>query len=188
MFNVNQRRRNGKIDKLPTEIREEVEQRILTGVSYREIVEYLKTQDVELSRMAVCTYAKKFLATTQMLRIAHENFRMLTDELEQYPYIDTTEGIIRVMSNAILNTLANTSMEDWQSIKIENLMKQATSLIRATTRKRTKKESVQTEFNSGVQMLFDVMREKDPELTERVRLFINAEKESFEEKMDASNK
>ncbi|MFR8056610.1 MAG: phage protein Gp27 family protein [Bilophila wadsworthia] len=78
MFNVNQRRRNGKIDKLPPEIREEVEQRILTGKSYREIVEYLKTQDVELSRMAVCTYAKKFLATTQMLRIAHENFRMLT--------------------------------------------------------------------------------------------------------------
>lgn len=66
---------------------------------------------------------------------------MLTDELEQYPYIDTTEGIIRVMSNAILNTLANTSMEDWQSIKIENLMKQAASLIRATTRKRTRKES-----------------------------------------------
>ena len=58
---------------------------LLSGVNYREIVEFLRAKGITLSEMAVCTYAKKFLATTQMLRIAQENFRMLTDELDKHP-------------------------------------------------------------------------------------------------------
>ena len=66
---------------------------LLTGVTYREIVDFLRAQGVSLSRMAVCTYAKKFLATTQMLRIAQDNCRMLTDELDKHPGLDTTEAV-----------------------------------------------------------------------------------------------
>ena len=58
---------------------------LLSGVTYREIVEFFEAKGITLSEMAVCTYAKKFLATTQMLRIAQENFRMLTDELDKHP-------------------------------------------------------------------------------------------------------
>ena len=82
------RRRTGKIDRLDQQTKDEVEQMLLSGVTYREIVEYLKAKGVELSRMAVCTYAKRFLATTQMLHIAQENFRMLTDELDRHPNLD----------------------------------------------------------------------------------------------------
>ena len=113
------RRRTGKIDRLDLQTKSEVEKMILSGSTYREIVEYLKTQDVELSRMAVCTYAKKFLATTQMLHIAQENFRILTDELDRHPGVDTTEGIVQILSNAILNTLANTQPEDWENVKLD---------------------------------------------------------------------
>ena len=79
------RRRTGKIDRLDRQTKDEVEQMLLSGVTYREIVEFLRAKGITLSRMAVCTYAKKFLATTQMLRIAQENFRMLTDELDKHP-------------------------------------------------------------------------------------------------------
>ena len=63
------RRRTGKIDRLDRQTKDEVEQMLLSGVTYREIVEFLRAKGITLSRMAVCTYAKKFLATTQMLRI-----------------------------------------------------------------------------------------------------------------------
>ena len=79
------RRRTGKIDRLDRQTKDEVEQMLLSGVTYREIVEFLGAKGITLSEMAVCTYAKKFLATTQMLRIAQENFRMLTDELDKHP-------------------------------------------------------------------------------------------------------
>ena len=79
------RRRTGKIDRLDRQTKDEVEQMLLSGVTYREIVEFLRAKGITLSEMAVCTYAKKFLATTQMLRIAKENFRMLTDELDKHP-------------------------------------------------------------------------------------------------------
>ena len=79
------RRRTGKIDRLDRQTKDEVEQMLLSGVTYREIVEFLRAKGITLSEMAVCTYAKKFLATTQMLRIAQENFRMLTDELDKHP-------------------------------------------------------------------------------------------------------
>ena len=64
------RRRSGKVDRLPQEMREAMEQMLLSGISYREISEYLQTKGFSLSRMAICTYAKRFLPTAQMLHIA----------------------------------------------------------------------------------------------------------------------
>lgn len=64
------RRRSGKVDRLPQEMREAVEQMLLSGISYREISEYLQTKGFSLSRMAICTYAKRFLPAAQMLHIA----------------------------------------------------------------------------------------------------------------------
>ena len=64
------RRRSGKVDRLPQEMREAVEKMLLSGISYREISEYLQTKGFSLSRMAICTYAKRFLPAAQMLHIA----------------------------------------------------------------------------------------------------------------------
>lgn len=43
------RRRSGKVDRLPQEMREAVEQMLLSGISYREISEYLQTKGFSLS-------------------------------------------------------------------------------------------------------------------------------------------
>lgn len=64
------RRRNGKIARLPVVLRDSVDKMLLAGVSYREIVQFLRENDVELSKQAVCNHARQFLCTTQQLRIA----------------------------------------------------------------------------------------------------------------------
>lgn len=177
------RRRTGKIDRLDPQTRDEVEQMILSGIPYREIVEYLKTKGVELSRMAVCTYAKKFLATAQMLRIAQENFRMLTDELDRHPDLDTTEGIIQIMSNSILNTLAGTSPEDWQKIGIDKLLREANSLIKVTAYKRSRRDPGEAALQNINAMVWDSMAKENPELYREVRDFLNKKKDCFTEKV-----
>lgn len=172
------RRKNGKIDKLPPELKGEVEEKLISGVSYREIVEYLKGQGIELSRMAVCTYAKKFLSTTQMLHIAQENFRMLTEELDRHPELDTTEGIIHIMSNSILNTLANIQPEDWQKVSIDKLMREANSLIKATAYKQSRRDPGEAGLQRFNSLIFDAMARENPELYKQVHDFINSQKEN----------
>ena len=115
------RRRNGKIARLPVALRDSVDKMLLAGATYREIVQFLRENDVELSRQAVCNYARQFLCTTQQLRMAQENYKLLLDEMRRTPEMDTSEAIIRVVSNAILNTLASASPEEWKDIKMGTL-------------------------------------------------------------------
>ncbi len=173
------RRRTGKIDRLDPQTKDEVEQMLLSGSTYREIVDYLKSKGVELSRMAVCTYAKKFLATVQMLHIAQENFRMLTDELDRHPGLDTTEAIIQIMSNSILNTLANAQPEDWQKISMDKLLREANSLVKVTAYKRSRRDPSEAAMQDINGMLFDAMAKETPELFEQVRRFLSSKKEEL---------
>ena len=172
------RRRTGKIDRLSPAVKDEVEQMILSGVTYREIVEHLKEQGIELSRMAVCTYAKKFLATAQMLHIAQENFRILTEELGRHPELDTTEGIIHIMSNSILNTLANTQPEDWQKVSIDKLMREANSLIKVTAYKQSRRDPSEAAFQKFNSLVFETMAREKPELYKQVSEFLKNIKEN----------
>ena len=74
------RRRNGKIARLPVALRDSVDKMLLAGATYREIVQFLRENDVELSRQAVCNYARQFLCTTQQLRMAQENYKLLLED------------------------------------------------------------------------------------------------------------
>ena len=79
------RRSTGKVDRLPPDLKDTVEQMLLTGCTYKEIVAFLKENGEEMSQMAVCTYARKYLATVEMINVAQSNFSMLMDEMNRYP-------------------------------------------------------------------------------------------------------
>lgn len=82
-----------KIDKLPPDLKDTVDQMLVSGQTYREIVSYLADNGEQLSQAAVSRYASRFLANAQQLRIAQENFRMILTETERYPEIDPAEAI-----------------------------------------------------------------------------------------------
>jgi hypothetical protein len=90
------RRSTGKVDRLPPELKDTVEQMLLTGCTYKEIVAFLKVNGEEMSQMAICTYARKYLATVEMINVAQNNFSMLMDEMNRYPDLDTSEALIRL--------------------------------------------------------------------------------------------
>lgn len=166
------RRRNGKIARLPVALRDSVDKMLLAGATYREIVQFLRENDVELSRQAVCNYARQFLCTTQQLRMAQENYKLLLDEMRRTPEMDTSEAIIRVVSNAILNTLASASPEEWKDIKMGTLLREANSLIKVTAHKQRAdmlNRTAEERALEGVRAeLFSALRDKDPELFARL--------------------
>ena len=179
----NKRNRSaGKIDRLPAAMKDSVDQMILTGNSYRAIVEYLMENGVTISQMSVCNYARKFLADMQMLKVAQENFRIMAQEIGKYPHLDTTEGIIRVMSNYLFSALTSAPSEAWEGMKLESIMKEANALVRAAAYKRRCDVANEDAMNAGLdqikEMFFSSMSRDQPELYNRIVEFIRNFKEN----------
>ncbi len=110
---------------------------LLSGSTYSEIVDFLGDNGVGISVASVCRYARAYQAEVQMLNMAQENFRRMMDELDKYPDLDTTEAIIRLTSQNLLNARANTSEEDWQGVSVDKMLRsEANALVRAAAYKK----------------------------------------------------
>lgn len=173
-------RKHGKIDGLPPELKATVEQMLLTNQYYWQIQEFLAENGVSVSQSAICRYAQHFDADMQRLMIANENFKAMMQELERCPDLDTTEAIVRLTSQNLFKALANTSEEDWQDIKPQELMKQATGLVRAAAYKKRVEVQNQTDTEAGLeavrQLVFDAMAKERPDLYDEVNKFLKVKK------------
>ena len=98
------RRSTGKVDRLPPELKDTVEQMLLTGCTYKEIVAFLKANGEEMSQMAICTYARKYLATVEMINVAQSNFSMLMDEMNRQGMLKAGQRLIMSAFGAGLTT------------------------------------------------------------------------------------
>ncbi|MFV0401690.1 MAG: phage protein Gp27 family protein [Oscillospiraceae bacterium] len=168
MAETKRRRSIGKIDQLPDHLRDTVEQMLLGGSSYKNIVFFLKEQGQEVSQMSVCRYASKYLATVEQLKLTQENFRMIKEEVDRYPDLDTTEVILRLASQQVLNALNKAPEEAWEDVEPDKLLKNTTALIRAASYKRRTDLQNRTETEVAIEanktLLADLIGKKHPEL------------------------
>mgnify|MGYP004531300175 FL=1 len=175
-------RKHSKIDALPTDIKEAVEQMILGNYTYRDICNFVQeTANVTLSQTAVCNYAKGLNATVQDLRLASENMRTLTGEMAKYPQLDTTEGIARLISHKVLQAVRELDDEALRTSDPLKLIDRCTGLIRAVAYKNendTRTKNIKDmAFESFKEEIFDAMVSEAPELYAQLVKFISAKKE-----------
>lgn len=71
----NNRRACGKIDKLPPDLKDTVDQMLVSGQTYREIVSYLADNGEQLSQAAVSRYAQRFWRTLN----SYESHRKISE-------------------------------------------------------------------------------------------------------------
>ena len=126
-------RKHSKIDGLPPDLKATVQQMLLDGDTYSEVIAYLQTQGVSISMSSVCRYAQAYLAEHEALMMANANLQRMMDEVSKYPDLDTTEAIIRIVSHNLLNVLSNTSEEDWQEVDLSKLLKETNALVRGVS-------------------------------------------------------
>lgn len=178
-------RKHGIIDDLPAELKDTVEQMLLTGATYSEIVEFLGKNQVSLSIASVSRYARAFHVNVQMLSMAQENFRRMMDELDRYPNLDTTEAIIRLTSQNLFNAIASKSEEDWNGVSVDKMLKETNGLIRAAAYKKRIEVQNQDNFESGLEavksLVFEAMSKERPELFKEVTAFLNDKKQQAKE-------
>lgn len=171
-----QRRKHGIIDKLPADIKDTVDQMCQADFTYAEIVDFIKDAGYEISVSSVCRYAKTLNASLQSLRMANENFRVIMDEVAKYPQMDTTEGIIRLLSHQVLDAVQNTPEEKWADIDPATLIKQSTALIRAASYKQKTDLANKSVLDAGYEqvkvLVFEAMSKEDPELYDQVSKFL----------------
>ncbi len=174
-------RKHSKIDKLDPEIRETVDEMIKSGMCYHEIADYIKDSGMSVSLASVGRYAKNLMTTLDALRISQENFRAIMEETERYPNLDTTEGILRIVSSQMLTAVNQMPEEQLQNLDFDTLTKNAVALTRAAAYKKqvdTKnKEILEVGADQFRTMIFDAMAAEEPELYRKVRKFIKKKQE-----------
>lgn len=173
-------RKHSKIDALDPALKDTVEQMLLSGSTYSEIVDFLSENGVGISVASVCRYAQAYQANLQMLAVAQENFRRMMDELDKYPDLDTTEAIIRLTSQNLLNALANSTEEDWQGVSIDKMLREANALVRAAAYKKRveiqNQDTTETGLEAVKSLVFEAMAKERPDLYRQVNEFLNAKK------------
>lgn len=171
------RRKHSIIDKLSPDLKETVEEMMKSDFTYQEIADYIKAQtDQDISVTSVWRYASSLNESVETLRMAQENFRVIMEEINRYPALDTSEGIIRLLSHNVLESIQNTPEEKWQNMNPEALLKQATSLVKAAAYKKNmdlKNEDIMSAGYEQVKtMVFEAMAKERPDLYKDVAKFL----------------
>lgn len=176
------KRKHSKIDALPSDIKEAVEQMIMGDYTYRDVCDFVRdTANVTLSEAAVCRYARGLNASVQEIRLVSENMRALTEEMQKFPQLDTTEGIARLISHKVLQAVQQMDEIALKEADPLKLIEKATALIRAVSVKNS--ADIRTAslknvaFESFKEDIFDAMAKENPELYRSLVQFINSKQE-----------
>lgn len=175
-------RKHSLIDGLAAELKSTVEQMLLTGSTYGDIVEYLRGHDVAISMASVCRYAKQYNANAALLNVAQENFRHMMDELDRYPDLDTTEAILRLASQNVFNAIANTGEEEWAKVDKQELLSKALGLVRAAAYKKRTDAELKSESEAGLDavksLVWDAMAKDRPDLYKQVAKYLREKRKN----------
>lgn len=170
---MKKRRIVGKIDKMKPVLKDTVDQMLMSGESYREIVRYLAANGESITQSSVCRYAQRFLASAEQLRIHNENFRMLMAEIDKYPNIDTAEAILRMSSAKIFDAVAALDDEQWENVSADKLVGQAAALTRAIAYKKgidlKAKSDEEIALEANQNLLYDTLKKENPKLYSELR-------------------
>ena len=178
-------RKHSKIDRLPVNLKDTVEQMLLTGATYQDVVEYLGEYGVPISTSSVHRYADGFHANLQKIHMSRENFRMMVEEFERYPDVDYTQAIEALACHNVVELLANMPKEKWQEVSADRALREASAIIRAVGYKKRIDMQNQSDQEAGYDavkdMAFTSMAKEDPELYNRVSAFVSQQKKKVRE-------
>lgn len=176
-------RKHSKIDKLPADIKETVEQMMQADFTYAEIADYIRDCGFEISTTSVWRHASNLNATVETLRMAQENFRVIMDEIARYPQLDTSEGIIRLLSHHVLEAINNMGEEQWQNIDPIKLINQSNALVRAAAYKNNmdlkNKDIMEAGMEQVKTLVFEAMARENPTLYTEVTQFLTEKQEAL---------
>lgn len=130
-------RSHSKVAELPEEIRAAVDRKILNGVTYREIVEYINGMGTPVSLASVGRYSQSFVSKMERLRLAREQAKIVVESAKDEPALEMVEATSLMAVQVIMERLIE--MDDLKDAKSTEVIKALALLERsATNRERLK--------------------------------------------------
>ncbi|MBF1051024.1 MAG: DUF3486 family protein [Peptostreptococcaceae bacterium] len=170
-------RKHSKIDSFEPSLKQEIEFMMQSDYTYNEIAEYIRQNGHSISLTSVYRYAKNLDKSLKQLKMVQENFKAINDELRKYPDMDTSEGIIKLLSHQVLERVQNMNSEELENVDPLKLMKEANALIRTASYKNNiefkNKDILEAGYEKVKSLVFDAMSSEEPELYEKVSEFLN---------------
>ncbi len=170
---MSRNRNHSKISQLPETVRREIENRLLDGFTYEEIVEYLKRMGHHVSRSSVHRYGKDFLNKFESVKMAKEFARLLAEDNIDRP---TTE--LHEANNAIISQMIMKSIVDGQQLNANDGLKIARAIallqkaqvdnekIKIDARKEA--GAVHTAIRKLKEQIFNEIGKEHPDITEAI--------------------
>lgn len=175
-----------KIDELPEELKEKVDEMLSdTRYTYLDISLYLKEKEYDISKSAVGRYALRTNNATKRLMEAQEQAKALVNVVKNNPDVDYTEATMQMLMGGLTEKIA-TAQEEFDAMPLE----QAGRLVVALSRTKVYKDKLKYEFDRGAKEALKTLKaelkkelEGQPELLEQ----LNRLADDVAKKVEAEN-
>lgn len=182
MSSYKRNRINSKIQQLPDEVKQVVEDMLLdTSNTYLDISNYLKSKGFDISKSSVGRYAVKTNSAIRKLEEAQQQTKMLVEAIKKDPNADYTEGAMRIITNGLTQKFA-TAEEEWDDMALDKAARIMVALSRTKAYKEKVKQELKTKMDLAFEKLeMDLMQliKNDPELATSLRSILEKAKEKM---------
>ncbi len=178
----NKKRGHSIISRLDDEKRRTVNYMIDNGYMYDDIVAYIKSIGVSISKSSVHRYKERYEETVKELRFIHTNASAIAEETQKYPNLDFTEASIRMVGYKLMEFMQDLDagkFNEQDPLKVintfNNLVK---SIAIKTTADAKSKEARELAYEQFKEELFVNLRKERPDLYDQLVAWLNEKKES----------
>ena len=169
---MDKNRSHGKIDKLPPELKREVENRLLGGETYEDISAYLKEQGEDVHFSSVGRYGRGFLKKFESVRVAKEFAKLLAEDNIDRPATELHEANNLLASQIIMEAMIDDEMdakERAQAAKsIAALQRAQVSNEKLKIDARKEQGAVHIAFRLFTDKVYEEIGQKYPDIAEKL--------------------
>ena len=167
---IKNRSQQGKVAKLPAELRRQVEAKLVEGFTYKQMSDHLKSLGHDISLSAVHRFGKPFLQKFESVRMAKEYAQLLAEDNAERPTTELHEANNALISQMIMEILVDPVMPVDTKTKlyraISELQNAQTANERLKIKSRREIGSVKVAMNMLKERVFEEMQTSYPELVE----------------------
>ena len=144
---------NSTIDKLPADVKQQVDEMLLdVANTYLDISEWLKAEGYEISKSAVGRYAIRAREASERVADTLRRTQAIAQAVEQHPDLDYTKAASMVLMDGLMQKVT-TAEEEFQEMPLEK----AGRLIAALSRNATYEKRVRADLKKKAELAFDQM-------------------------------
>lgn len=169
-------RNHSSINRLPSHIRQTVDEMIKSDFTYHEIVNYIRENGAEISISSIQRYASNLNETLESLRLTRENFHILMEESNKFRDLDASDAILCLLQNQLFRAINSLKPQDAENIDLEKLIKTSVAVTRATSYKKKIDLECEDVLSRSAEefdnMMFQAIADENPKLYEEIKKFV----------------